>query len=277
MRPFNQDDNDGAKQSVSVLQPGFLHDGPVDDDAKPQGSGLVRAKKLRQDFKEQSIKNRERGRMVFGESRNKLGDDIVVEQEVKRRQSLNITDGNIEAPKSYAAEGEDCRNKGNALHEPFRHFKSLSFYDKLKFGFKLFGCGISAMSLLLDILYFNKAIFMNQAHYDAFSALLILRFTFILIYSVGRYIQQASCFRVDITKVRGTNTLEMTNEEKAELEKSIKMSGMMFYVAQPALSWFGTYRIYPVKDFMYTLILNFVCELFLQTLPLTLVILQANT
>jgi hypothetical protein len=41
--------------------------------------------------------------------------------------------------------------------------------------------------------------------------------------------------------------------------------------------WFGTYRIYPVKDFMNVLILNFVCELFLQTLPLTLLTMQANT
>lgn len=69
----------------------------------------------------------------------------------------------------------------------------------------------------------------------------------------------------------------MTAEEKAELERSIKLTGMMFYVAQPAMLWFGLYRIYPVKDFMNLLIINYVGELFLQTLPISLLTLQANT
>ncbi len=91
--------------------------------------------------------------MVFGESRNKHIDDIVVEQEVKQGPSLNITDGNIEAPKTYETEGSEGKQKSNALHRPLSHFKSLSFYDKLKFAFKLFGCAMSALSLLLDFMY----------------------------------------------------------------------------------------------------------------------------
>jgi GR25 family glycosyltransferase involved in LPS biosynthesis len=41
--------------------------------------------------------------------------------------------------------------------------------------------------------------------------------------------------------------------------------------------WFGLYRIYPVKDFMNLLIINFVGELLLQALPISLLTLQANT
>ena len=70
------------------------------------------------------------------------------------------------------------------------------------------------------------------------------------------------CYRTDITKVNGTNTIEMTDEEKGELERSIYLNGVTFYLSQPAMLWFGSYRIYPVKDFMILLILNFVCELF---------------
>jgi hypothetical protein len=61
------------------------------------------------------------------------------------------------------------------------------------------------------------------------------------------------------------------------LERSIKVSGMMFYVSQPAMLWFGLYRLYPCKDFMNLLVINFVGELLLQTLPLSLLTLQANT
>lgn len=60
---------------------------------------------------------------------------------------------------------------------------------------------------------------------------MILRVTLLLIYSVFRFIQQTFCFPIDITKVRGTDTLEMTAEESAELERSIKVTGMMFYAA----------------------------------------------
>ncbi len=69
----------------------------------------------------------------------------------------------------------------------------------------------------------------------------------------------------------------MTAEESAELERSIKVTGMMFYITQPAMLWFGLYRIYPIKDFMNLLIINFVGEFLLQTLPLSLLTLQANT
>ena len=69
----------------------------------------------------------------------------------------------------------------------------------------------------------------------------------------------------------------MSDEEKGELERSIYLNGVTFYLSQPAMLWFGSYRIYPVKDFMILLILNFVCELFTQTLPLTLLTMQANT
>ncbi len=62
----------------------------------------------------------------------------------------------------------------------------------------------------------------------------------------------------------------MTAEETAELERTIKVNGMMFYTAQPAMLWFGLYRIYPVKDFMNLLIINYVGELFLQALPISL-------
>lgn len=41
--------------------------------------------------------------------------------------------------------------------------------------------------------------------------------------------------------------------------------------------WFGTYRIYPVKDFMNLLIINFVGELLFQALPFSLLTLEANT
>jgi hypothetical protein len=90
--------------------------------------------------------------MVFGESRNKHIDDIVVE-EIKQGPSLNIADGIIEAPKTYETEGSERKPRSNALHRPLSHFKSSSFYDKLKFAFKLFGCAMSAFSLLLDFMY----------------------------------------------------------------------------------------------------------------------------
>jgi hypothetical protein len=46
--------------------------------------------------------------MVFGESRNKQIDDLVIEEVKQGPSSLNITDINIEAPKNYEnEEGED--------------------------------------------------------------------------------------------------------------------------------------------------------------------------
>jgi hypothetical protein len=69
----------------------------------------------------------------------------------------------------------------------------------------------------------------------------------------------------------------MSPEESSELERTIKVNGMMFYAAQPAMIWFGLYRIYPVRDFMNLLIINFVGELLLQALPISLLTLQANT
>jgi hypothetical protein len=80
-------------------------------------------------------------------------------------------------------------------------------------------------------MYVSKAVFMEVQHYKAYQVFMILRITLILIYSVLRFIQQTFCFPIDITKVKGTDTLQMTAEESAELERSIKVNGMMFYAA----------------------------------------------
>lgn len=100
MRPFKQNDDDIIQQQVSVMS--GIASGPVEDDGKTNiGQGLVRAKKLRQGFKEQSLKNRERGHLEFGESRIKQGGEVIIEEikQQQQRPSLNSTEGNIEAPK----------------------------------------------------------------------------------------------------------------------------------------------------------------------------------
>ena len=74
-----------------------------------------------------------------------------------------MTEGIIEAPKQYTNESSDNeRNKSNALHNPLRHLRSLSYYDRLKFAFKLFGSVITIISLILDYMYVSKSVFMND-------------------------------------------------------------------------------------------------------------------
>jgi hypothetical protein len=75
MRPFKSTDGEIVQSSSHVAS------GPIEDDGKQNiGQGLVRAKKLRQNFKEQSLKNRERGHLEFGESRIRQGDEVIVEE-----------------------------------------------------------------------------------------------------------------------------------------------------------------------------------------------------
>jgi len=56
----------------------------------------------------------------------------------------------------------------------------------------------------------------------------------------------------------------------------LKERGATFYVGLPLVLWFGIYRLYPVKDFMNFLVIFYCFELFLQSLPMTLIVLSTN-
>ena len=65
---------------------------------------------------------------------------------------------------------------------------------------------------------------------------------------------------------------EVADARRAELREK----GVAFYASLPLIIWFGVYRVYPVKDFMNFLVLNYCIELFFQSLPLTLITLTNN-
>ena len=98
-----------------------------------------------------------------------------------------------------------------------------------------------------------------------------------MIYCLYSFVKEICIYKVDLGKIKTFDTTKLSFEEVGTFERRLSLKGRVFYAAQPAMLWFGFYRLYPVIDFMNLLLVNYVAELFLQTLPLTLIIMQANS
>lgn len=148
----------------------------------------------------------------------------------------------------------------------------MTVYERLKFSFKFFGAFISFLTLIYEFFYFSKSLFPSNLLYHAYQSFMLIRLLFILFFSgylCYRNYFKHSVFIPDEANLRP----EVVDARKAQL----KDRGSTFYLSLPMMLWFGLYRFYPTKDFMNLLVTNFVVELLLQSLPLTLIGLQATT
>jgi hypothetical protein len=73
------------------------------------------------------------------------------------------------------------------------------------------------------------------------------------------------------------NEQNMAPGEVDMRREQLKERGALYYTGMPLVVWFGIYRLYPVKDFINFLVVNYCIELFSQALPLTIITISTLT
>lgn len=132
--------------------------------------------------------------------------------------------------------------------------------DRIRFTVRFIGSILSFMNLMGILLYGLKHQFSSWNLYNTFIAFSVLRIILILLNSSYQLCKNLVC--------RKTVDEDIPNGQSFQQNT---IHGMLLYLFQPLVSWFGFYRLLSVRDFPVHIFFNYCLELFLQNIPIIFV------
>lgn len=137
--------------------------------------------------------------------------------------------------------------------------EGMTIIEKIRWLFRHLGGVLSFMTLVGQILYYQKEEFGSYSLYNSYLAFLLIRPILIILIGFFYIFKNLIRYRVD------------KDGAYHDRRKDMCVKGLIIYLSKPLMMYFGLYRIFAPKDFSVILFISYFLEFGLQCIPLVFI------